>query len=336
MSNTAAVNTATQWLNYVMAIPFLVLGIVGAISTVIIFTKRRLFWRNASITYLLAGAIMTGIHLPLIYTQSILVHGFDLGVFNTNDMACREHNYLLYMTTVAAISFPCWAAFDQYASTSRSARFRNRWSSIRVVRWAIIGTVIFWSIFYLPIIFVSGIVDGACVLQEGVYTRLSNYFFTPLVYSVGPLVIMTIFTLGTIRNLRSVQGIQQQDHLTKQVRRMLIPQLIVLGLSGIPFGFEGIYLEITNEIQKDDFRLALETFFSQLILLLFHCNYVCPFYIYLYMSTEVRKDFKNLIFKCIGKNEVVPVDTTLQTRSQHLTLNTIHQSSVKREIIGEP
>jgi hypothetical protein len=335
MSNTAAVNTVTQWLNYVMAIPFLVLGIIGAILTVIIFTRQRLFWRNASITYLLAGATMTGIHLPLIYTQSILVHGFGLGIFNSNNMACREHNYLLYMTTVAAISFPCWAAFDQYASTSRNARFRNHWSSIRVVRWAIIGTVIFWSIAYLPIIFVSGIVDGACVLQKGVYTRLSNYFLTPLVYSVGPLTIMTIFTFGTIRNLRSIQGIQRQDHLTKQVRRMLIPQLIVLGISGIPFGFEGIYLELTNGIEKDDFRLALETFFSQLILLLFHCNYVCPFYIYLYMSSEVRKDFKNLILKCIGNNEVVPVVQTIQTGAQQLTLNTLHHS-VRREIIDEP
>jgi len=228
------------------------------------------------------------------------------------------------MTTVAAISFPCWAAFDQYASTCRDASFRNRWNSIRVVRLAIVGTVIFWSIVYLPIIFVSGIVDGACVLQDGGYTRFNTYFLTPLVYSVGPLIIIIVFTFGTVRNLRSIQRIQRQDHLTKQVRRMLIPQLIVLGISGFPFGFEGIYLEVTSGIQKDDFRLALEDFFSQLILLLFHCNYVCTFYIYLCMSSEVRKAFKNLILKSIRRNNVVSIDVAMNPET-HETLNTKQQ-----------
>jgi hypothetical protein len=335
MSNAATINIVTRWLNYALAIPFIILGIVGAILIVLIFTKQRLYWRNASITYLLAGATITGIHLPMIYSQSILVHGFGLNFLNTNVIACREHNYLLYMTTVAAISFPCWAAFDQYVNTSRDAVFRNRWSSIRVARLAIVGTVLFWIIVYLPIIFVSGIVDGACVLQDGIFTRFNTYFLTPFVYSVGPLIIMTVFTLGTVRNLRSIKSLNQQGHLAIQVRRMLIPQLIVLGVSGIPFGFEGIYLDLTSEIEKDDFRLALENFFGQVILLLFHCNYVCTFYIYLYTSSEVRRAFKNLIFKCIRKNRVIPIDATDHTQTHHQTLNTTRHSS-HLGIIADP
>jgi hypothetical protein len=322
MSNAATIRVVTRWLNYVVAIPFIVLGIVGAILTVIIFTKQRLFWRNTSITYLLAGATVTGIHLPMIYSQSILVHGFGLGVFNTNYVACCEHNYLLYMTTVAAISFPCWASFDQYASTSRNPRFRKHWSSIRFVRLAIVGTVIFWSIAYLPIIFVSDIVDGFCVFQKGTYTQFNTYFLTPLVYSIGPLAIMILCTLGTIRNLRSVQGSNQKRNLGKKVRRMLIPQLIVLGISGIPFGFQGIYLDLSSGIIKDEFRLALEDFVGQVILLLFHCNYVCTFYIYLYMSKEVRRAFKNLIVKCCCINNVVSVSSTFNT--QTMNMHTLH------------
>ncbi|CAF0846430.1 unnamed protein product, partial [Rotaria sordida] len=180
----------------------IILGIFGAILTVLVFTKQRRFWRNPSINYLLAGAVMTGIHLPAIYLQSILVNGFGLGLFNTDDIACREHNYLLYMTTVAAISFPCWAAFDQYASTCRNASFRHRWSSIRIVRLTIICTIVFWTIVYLPIIFVSGIVNG------------------------------------TVRNLRGANDHRPRGRLAKQVRRMLLPQLVVLVVSGVPFGFQ--------------------------------------------------------------------------------------------------
>jgi hypothetical protein len=314
MPDAVTLRLITRWLNYVVAIPFIVLGIIGTILTLIIFTQQRLFWRNTSITYLLAGAIMTGIHLPMIYSQSILVHGLGLGFLNTNDIACREHNYLLYMTTVAAISFPCWAAFDQYASTSRNASFRQRWSSIRFVRWAIVGTVLFWTIVYLPIIFVSGIVDGLCILKKGIYTQFNTYFLTPFVYSVGPIVIMTVFTLGTIRNLRSVHSLNQQGQLAKQVRRMLIPQLIVLGVSGIPFGFQGIYLELTIGTTKDEHRLALEDLFGQIILLLFHCNYVCTFYIYLCMSSEVRRAFANLILKRFCKENAMSSDGNVNTQ----------------------
>ncbi|CAF1415099.1 unnamed protein product [Adineta ricciae] len=317
MLDETTLRIITRWLNYVVAIPFITLGIIGAILTVVIFTRQPLFWRNATITYLLAGATMTGIHLPMIYSQSILVNGFGLRFLDTNLVACREHNYLLYMTTVTAISFPCWAAFDQYVNTSRNANFRHRWSSIHFVRWVIVGTVIFWSLAYIPIIFVSEIIDGVCVLRPGAFTQFNTYFLTPFVYSVGPLIIIMLFTYGTAKNLRSFHGERQQDHLMKQVRRMLIPQLIVLGISGVPFGFQGIYLDLTSRIPKDGFRLALEDFFGQVILLLFHCNYVCTFYIYLCMSSEVRRVFKNLLLKCFRKNHIMSLQTATSEHQQH-------------------
>ncbi|CAF4053159.1 unnamed protein product, partial [Adineta steineri] len=107
----------------------------------------------------------------------------------------------------------------------------NRWSSIRAARWIIV---------YLPVIFVSGIIDGVCVLQNGTFTLFNTYFLTPFVYSVGTLIIMIVCTLDTLRNLRSIRSFSQQGYLTREVHRMLIPQLIVLGASEIPFGFQGI------------------------------------------------------------------------------------------------
>ena len=109
------INTVSHWLNYLDAIPIITFGTIGAILTILVFTRQPTFRKNPTITYLLANAIMTAIHLPSIYLQSILVDGFSLGIFNTNDIACKEHNYLLYVTTVPTILFPCWAAFDQYA-----------------------------------------------------------------------------------------------------------------------------------------------------------------------------------------------------------------------------
>ncbi len=320
MSSAAVtINKVSCWLNYLLALPMIILGIIGAILTIIIFTSHRSFYRNPTIIYLLAGAIMTAIHLLTSYLQSILIDGFGLGVFNTNDIACREYNYLLYVTTVPTISFPCWASFNQYASTCREVSFRNRWSSMRVARFAIIGSIVFWAIVYIPIIVLSQISNGVCLLIVSPITKIYDFLVTPLVYTIGPLTLIIIFTWSTMRNLRSTALSYRHDRLAKQIRRMLLPQLIVLAISGIPYGLQNIYFDLTSSVPKDDLRKAVENVFVQIIRLFYHCNFVCAFYIYFYMSREVRRVLKRVIRKTFGKNVIIPVDTladnfyTLQT-----------------------
>jgi hypothetical protein len=284
----------------------LILGMIGSLLIIILFTRKRAFRQNTSLTYLLAGAIITGIHLPAIYIQMILVYGFGVSLMNTDVSACREHTYLRYVTTVAAISFPCWASFDQYVVTSRNAAFRNRWSSLRVARLVIICTVIFWILIYIPIIFNTGIINHVCNFIPGPYTTFNTYFFTPLVYGVGPSTIIIFSTYGTIKNLRSNFVHKPHERLRNQVRAMLLPQIIILAISGIPFGFQGIYLDITSSIPKDSFRIALENFIGQVILIFYHFNYVFTFYIYVYKSSEIRTALKDQFYKVIQMHRIHP------------------------------
>lgn len=304
------INLLTRLFNYIFAIPMLCMGMVGSIMIVIVFIEKRQFRRNTSLMYLLAGAIIIGIHLPTIYIQMILVYGFNVSLMNTNEAACREHTYLRYVTTVAAISFPCWASLDQYVSTSRNVAVRNRWSSRRLVRVVIICTVLFWTLFYIPIIFNTGIQHGVCTFLPNLYAKLNTYLFTPVVYGLGPVTIITWSTLGTVRNLRSKIVQNSRSRLTRQVRAMLMPQLLILAVSGIPFGFQGVYLDITSTMIKDGFQIAVENFIGQIILIFYHFNYVFIFYIYLYKSSEVRKALKEQFFKCMRKRIRNPSDAT--------------------------
>jgi hypothetical protein len=331
MSSSAVetINNVSRWLNYVLAIPMITLGIIGAVLTIIVFMGQRSFRHNSTITYLLAGAIITAIHLPSIYLQSILVDGFYLGLFNTNEIACRERNYLFYVTTVAAVSFPCWAAFDQYASTSREASFRNRWSSMRTVRLAIIGTILFWSIIYFPMIFLSTSINNVCIIIDGPYKIFHSYILTPIVFIVGPFSLITGFTLGTIQNLRSMILSKRQNRLAKQVRRMLIPQLIILAICGIPFGIESIYEDITSKLNKSDLRKSIEHLFAQLIRLFYHITFVSTFYIYLYMSNDVRKMLIQFWKKKFQKNRIEPLTIS---SSKPITLRTFKSTNEQMKL----
>ena len=321
LSTTAKLNQVSRYLNYFGAIPMIIFGTIGSILTIIVFTQQPSFRRNPTINYLLASAIMTAIHLPTIYSQSILVDGFLLGIFNTNDIACKEHNYLLYLTTVPAISFPCWAAFDQYACTCREATFRQRWHSMHFVRSAIIFTVVFCTLIYIPVISYSGVIDNRCVIFNVQFRQFLNYFLTPLLYTILPFFVIVFFSYKTMENLRLTGLVHRRDRLLKQIRRMLIPQLMILGISGFPFSFEVIYFEVTATEVKSELRQAVEHVFVQIFRLFYHCNFVCAFYIYVYMSTDVRKVLKQIFYKCLRKNIIVPFESSVGNSMTLQTMN---------------
>ncbi|CAF3386756.1 unnamed protein product [Rotaria socialis] len=316
----ATADAMSRWLNYLIALPMVIFGTIGGILTIIIFTRQSYFLRNPTIQYLLAGAVMTALHLPSVYLQGILVDGFGLGIYNTNIIVCREHHYLFYSTTVATISFPCWAAFDQYISTSRDATVRRRWSSIRMTRFAIVGTIIFWSIVYFPIIFMVSNASGLCAFIESPLSRMNDYFVTPVAYTIAPLAVIVVCTRGIIRNLQSDRGHNHNNNLKIQVRRMLIPQLIILSISGIPFGLYSIYTQATSKTYKSVDRLAIEHLFQTIIRLFYHLNFVCTFYTYLYRSKEMRKNFKRLMYGLIRRNQIEPTD---MSQNNTFILNTL-------------
>jgi hypothetical protein len=56
----------------------LILGVVVSVLIVVGFAQKCSFRQNTSLTYLLASTIITGIHLPTIYIQIILVYDFGV------------------------------------------------------------------------------------------------------------------------------------------------------------------------------------------------------------------------------------------------------------------
>ena len=308
----------------ILGTPILIFGTLGVLLTILLFAKQHLPCRHPTTVYLLASAIMTAFHLPCIYLLNIVAHGFNVGLFNTNQFACQALLYLNYSTAISSIAFPCWAAFDQYASTCRQAAFRQRWSSIRVARLAIIGTILSCMIIYLPVIFIGDIIDGVCMLAETPYTKCNQYVLTPVVHILVPLLVVVVFTQGTLHNLHAGIARDHPNRLRRQIGRMLIPQLIVLSISGIPFGLISVYYEITRHVSKDEFRLALETMSDQIIRHIYQLNFVGTFYFYFFTSNKVKQALKKLLLTRFRQNTDVPMHTTRNNEIIRLTLRSLN------------
>ncbi|CAF4024736.1 unnamed protein product, partial [Rotaria sp. Silwood1] len=76
---------------------------------------------------------------------------------------CKARNYIAAVATLCSLSFPCWASFDHFISTSRNANRRKYWTSKIFVYFAIFGTILFWLIIQLPIVIFSKANGESCI-----------------------------------------------------------------------------------------------------------------------------------------------------------------------------
>ena len=73
--------------------------------------------------------------------------------------------------------------------------------------------------------------------------------------------------------------------MMKEGKRICLSfRIFVLGISGVPFGLQNMYTDLTSQVQKDVLQKAIELLIFQIVRLFDHCNSVCTFYIYLYTS----------------------------------------------------
>ncbi|CAF1987246.1 unnamed protein product [Rotaria magnacalcarata] len=286
-------------LNIFVGIPLFIFGVIGNISLLYIFSRSR-FLKVSSIRYLFAASITSLIQLMQTLLPRILTEGFGIPLVKSNSNYCKAHNYIASVVTLCSIFYPCWTSFDQYVNTSRNAATRKQWTSKWFVNSAIFGTLLFWLIIQLPNVIFSYAIDESCLSRSIISTYIYSYAVTPLTYSIVPTIAISYFSIGIARNLRQsriVSIIQVNKYLARQIRRTLIPQLILLLVSGIPYSLQTIYTVATLSIKKDPLRAAVENLAVTIVRFLFYLNYVGSFYIYILMSSKIRCELKKIFFR---------------------------------------
>lgn len=315
MSTVEILNHVSYLVNIVIGMIMFIVGVIGSIFIGLIFLTQRAFRHNACIHYLLAGTFANFLMLVNVLLPRILNDGFAIPMYNASEIFCRERLYMSSVASICAIYFPCWAAFDQYASSSRNPLIRHRWSSVKFARKAIIITVLISIIVHIPHLIYNGIVQGICMATIVGFNQFNAYAFVPLFYGIIPLILIGFLTLCMIRNFRSIVVSTASNYIARQIRRMLLPQLLVIAISGIPFSVQAAYATGTASVSKDSLQRASENLIFHIVRLLFYCNYIFSFYIYFLMSSEVRKSLRRLLILIICRRR-------RPTRIQTMTLAT--------------
>ena len=139
------------------------------------------------------------------------------------------------------------------------------------------------------------------------YALAFAYFINPALLFLVPLILLFYFGYRAYRNMHVL--ITRTDHrrihrLERQLRRMIIIQAIVSGLSTIPFGTQYIYSAATMNVVKDAWRTAQESLFFTLSKLSFYVSNIIPFYIYIALSSDLRSMIKDLPLYRLRNNRV--------------------------------
>jgi hypothetical protein len=94
---------------------------------------------------------------------------------------------------------------------------------------------------------------------------------------------------------------------------LIIAQTLVCVITSLPYGAQYLYTGITLLQTKDSYRLALEALIQHVVRLNLYASSAAPFYVYVCLSSEIRRMALDLILcRRINNNQVGTTETKNQ------------------------
>jgi hypothetical protein len=287
-------NQGTRYVNPTV----MVLGDIGNVFTVIIFTQYR---RNPCAIYLIALAIINSVFLTYNYfTQLFPFYYGDETTFEF--FLCKIRNYLTNIFGEIGNTMIIFACIDRFLLTSSRATYRA-FSTPKRAKWLIFFSIIFWSLFlsFLPAI--TTIVNGQCNTFGIDGIIVSAY----IVVFIGflPPVTLGVFGYLAYRNMRQAHNriqpvINNEINTNNSMRRrdrelwvMVMSEVLVYILTASFFAIDFTQMLIgQNIIPHQSVQYSqIQSFLFFISNLLLFINRSSPFYIYLIVSKSFRRHF---------------------------------------------
>jgi hypothetical protein len=300
-------NSLAQQLSFIQNIAGVVLGIflvvvgtVGGILNVLIFTRRTLLRTTCGHYFLVLSIASIG---NLVANQLIRLLSYisDLS-FPTRIAICKVQVYLGLVTSTIGNFMIILTLIDRLVLSSTNVQTRL-WSTIKIARRFII--LIILSGFLLPfhILFYYSVVspDNVCRPANPAFD-IYHAIFVSIIAVFGPIFLMSLLSIMLIHRLRDQTVRMRRNNMLPKLRlrdnyitRTLFMQVIFYIILRSPYPINFIYIQITQQVNKSTERLAIESFITFVInTVLVGCYYTCIFFIHTYASPVFRQELRVL------------------------------------------
>ena len=228
----------TVYAGYATVIP----GLVGHMINILVFTKLKLFRGNPSVLYLTIGSIFDCWQLLFLTTPRFasVASGYDATRMSL--FWCKFRGYLIVTGAVILTTNICFAAIDQYLSTSYYLRLRQM-SNYKLAQRAV-AVLIILALLYGVIFLFFFEIQITC----GTFNPGFNYFYSfvhfCLFTGLFPIVISLLFSCLAYQNVRRIVrrpaagGRRRLDH---QLTAMILVRVALFVCTTIPYVSLRIY-----------------------------------------------------------------------------------------------
>jgi hypothetical protein len=310
----AVLNSAVLYLFKVCGPILILIGTIGCVLNLNVFTQKNLRKNPCSI-YFIAYNLAN-----LIYIYSSLL-GFTLDVGYQIDPSlynlpiCRLRIYVGFLFDCLSPFYLILAAIDRILITSPNARTRQK-STRRLAYICLGGGTLFWILFHIHAFFLSNIIEIGpniflCYFQPGVYVAFVGYY--SVIEEILALSLMIFFGLWSIKNVRSTRRITAAKDLSapriggvtgnlqsasskdRQLMFMLLMDITIYGLFSFIYGIYLIYEEITQNDVKSYDRIEIESNLQYLCIYSASIPFCTSCYTNLIASKTFRKEVKKVV-----------------------------------------
>ena len=236
-----------------------------------------------------------------------ILSGWNMDFTETNSFLCKCRVFIMFISRTIAFWLIAFATIDRWF-LSCSQYQRRQMSSLKNARKGTIIIIVISTLFYCQLIYcydANLIFAPLKCYGKTVTCRLITDLTYALITVLCPLLIMFIFGIMTISNLRQTQNIilykrkisqmvndkkgislltslqrRRRKQIDRYLRHVLFIQIIFLTILTIPQVVEKLYTTLTMYSKKSLLHITIHKFIYNFVLLLTYLASGLPFYIY--------------------------------------------------------
>ena len=305
---------------YTVAIGFITFafGLMGNLLNILVFLSHRAFRHNQCIFYLITESFVDLVAVVFNVTLQILTmtYGTDLSPYVS--IWCKFRAMILQTLALSVLCTTCFAAIDQYFSTSYSPYLRQI-SSLTMARRLVILSLCFslgHSIVFGSFFDSKPPVD--CVASNPTVIQYYSYFFYPILGGLLPISVSGLSSILAYRNVRRITRRQLpivRRRLDHQLTKFVFIRVIFLILCLAPLVTHRIYAFNVAIRPTDSLRVAIERLVFAFVLSIYGFIYTVTrcfsissscqqralfqvnFYIFFASSSRYRRQVRHILLK---------------------------------------
>lgn len=289
-----------------------IVGTLGDLVSIGIFLRKK--WRkNVCVFYFLVCLLLSLIYLNSTILATCLITGWNIDGVASSIIVCKLMFYFTFVTTTLIPTVLILASVDRLLISSQN--IDTRLYSSRRLAYLLIGiSSLFWILFNIHTLIKVNIHHLGPSFTI-CYYDLSSFYLNFVNYSLMSLncsfcLLMIILSILSFKNVRRIRAVPRQQRkqvrtMTKrdfQLLRCLFVQDVVYISVSISSSFYAIYRMSTREDERTELQLAVVNFVEHLFTFLYFTFYSSSFVIFLGVSKAFRQEFKQLIYKIVGKD----------------------------------